>query len=145
MPHLTLQISSLGPLVDIAIGVSQARAEALRKNSLPVPTPLHLRALVDTGASITCVDPSILQQLNLTPTGAIAIHTPSTGNAPHNTYQYDISLVLLHPEVQLQIGSIPVIESQLVVQGIHALVGRDILSRCLLVYDGRAQTFALGF
>lgn len=145
MPHLTLQISALGPLVDIVVGVSQARAEALQRTKLPIPPPLSLRALVDTGAGCTCVDPSILQQLNLTPTGAIAIHTPSTGNAPHNTYQYDISLVLLHPEMQLQIGSVPVIESQLVALGIHALVGRDILSRCLLVYDGRAQTFALGF
>jgi hypothetical protein len=59
--------------------------------------------------------------------------------------QYDVSLILLHPNLTLSWGAVPVVESQLMVQGIHCLLGRDVLSNCLLVYDGVAGTFVFAF
>jgi hypothetical protein len=41
--------------------------------------------------------------------------------------------------------ALAVIESELAHQGIQTLIGRDILFFCLLIYDGHAGTFALGF
>ncbi len=145
MPHLTLTISPEDPLIDLAVGVSKPRADALMANSLSVPPPMRIRALIDTGASCTCVDSDVLSQLALSPTGNVQIHTPSTSGSPHSCNQYDISLMLLHPNLTLTFGVVPVIESNLISQGIQALIGRDLLTRCLFVYDGSAGAFALAF
>lgn len=145
MPQLTLQIAAGGPLVDIAVAVSDERREALVKAGQPVPNPVLIRALIDTGASCTCIDPSVLQHLGLTPTGSTPIHTPSTGTGTHNADQYDVNIVLRHPELSLTLGTIPVIEAHLVMQGIQALLGRDVLASCLLVYNGELGFFTLSF
>lgn len=80
MPHFTLQNSPQGPLLNAVISVSAARHNALISGGLPVPAPQVIRALVDTGASVTSIDPSVLTALNLTPTGSTLVHTPSTGS-----------------------------------------------------------------
>ena len=145
MPHLTLQISPGGPIVDVLVGVSHPRQQALQRVSLQVPAAVQIRALVDTGASGTCIDPAVLTRLGLQPTGFVQIHTPSTGNQPHLASQYDVGLILLHPMLTYTIGALPVIGSALAIQGIQALIGRDVLANCLFIYDGRARIFTWAF
>jgi len=41
--------------------------------------------------------------------------------------------------------ALPVVAANLRVQGIQALIGRDVLARCLSVYEGSARVFALAF
>jgi predicted aspartyl protease len=106
---------------------------------------VSLRALVDTGASGTVIDPTAIQTLGLSPTGMVSIHTPSTGGTSVNCAQYDVMLAIYHPNHSLVMGTIPVIASHLASQGIHALIGRDVLSRCLLIYDGAISQFTLAF
>lgn len=46
----------------------------------------------------------------------------------------------------LIVATLPVISAELlVVQGFHALIGRDILDRCLFVYNGTTQLFTLAY
>ena len=133
-------------MVAIIIGVSQARRDALRASNQPIPPPQRIRGLVDTGASCTCVDVSILQALNLQPTGTVPVHTPSTGPNPYPANQYDVSITLHHlPHLSFSIANIPVVDSDLSIQGIDALIGRDILENALLVYDGYTGIFTLAF
>lgn len=82
MPFFTLRISARGPIVDAAVLVSLARREALQKTGKPVPNPQRVAALLDTGASCSAVDQSVLDALGLTPTGEAEILTPSTGATP---------------------------------------------------------------
>lgn len=145
MPHLTLQITPLGPVMDVLVGVSRPRAAALTQAGQPIPNPVAVRGLVDTGASCTCIDPGVLTSLNLTPTGSQPVHTPSTQGTPVNQLQYDVSLILPHPGISYSFHSLAVIQSQLAVQGIQGLIGRDVLDRCLLVYDGPLGAFTLAF
>jgi hypothetical protein len=84
MPLFTLQLTAQGPIMTAFVGVSGARRAALLAAKQDIPTPVQIRALVDTGASGTCVDPSVLQSLGLTPTGSVQVNTPSTGPTPHN-------------------------------------------------------------
>ena len=145
VPHLTLSLSAGGPILDLAIGVSRPRSQALQKANQPVPNPVRIRGLIDTGASGTCVDPVCLASLGLGPTGQVQIHTPSTGSTPQLRNQYDVSIILIHPNLVLQIHEQPAIASTLQTQGIQALIGRDVLARCLFVYDGAMNLFMLAF
>ena len=148
MPHFTLQISPGGPILTAIVTVSQPKAAALHAAQQPIPGPVTIRALVDTGASCTCVDPAVLTSLQLTPTGSTTMHTPSTGAAPATADQYDVGLAIYAAANQapLFLTTVPVIGAALVhAHGIHALIGRDILSQCVLHYNGATGTFTLAF
>ncbi len=151
MPHFTLQISQEGALVVAYFGVSTGRENALKEADQPVPSWAKTRALVDTGASCTCVDPSILRDsLQLIPTGRTTINTPSTGNAPVECDVYDVSLLVpstdTEKEAPLMIAAMPVVCADLLQsQGFHALIGRDVLTRCVLSYNGSIGWFTLAY
>lgn len=133
-------------MLDVVINVSAPRQAALRQAGQPVPAPQIARALIDTGASITAIDPAVLTALSLSPTGQTTIHTPSTTvGQPHPCSTYDIHFTLSHPALSFYISALPVIQSSLHHQGIQALIGRDVLANCLFIYDGRAGLYILGF
>jgi len=148
VPHFTLQVEPAGPVLRALVSVSQPRAAALTGAGQAIPAAVPIRGFVDTGASSTCVDPSVLASLDLSPIGTISINTPTTGMTPHDAEQYDVGLVI--PATQgtspLIISAMPVVCSQLLAaQGFHALIGRDILDQCLLVYNGATRLFTLAF
>jgi len=150
VPYFTRQVDpATGNLILVAfVGVSQARRTALVANNQAVPNPIQIMGLVDTGASCTCIDPTVLNQLNLSPTGSTSVNSPTTGATPAIADQYDVSFVipstLNHPPLVHQ--TIPVVKADLLAaQGFHALIGRDILRGCLLTYDGQNGLFSLAF
>jgi hypothetical protein len=138
-----------GPLVNALINVSQARKNALILAGLAVPEWIRIQALIDTGASCTCVDPTVLQQLDLSPTGSSLVNSPTTGLQPGVADQYDVSILIPGSSTAsppLIHHTIPVIQATLLAtQGFHALIGRDILRGCLLTYDGQAGLFSLAY
>jgi len=87
--------------------------------------------------------------LQLTPTGSASLNTPSTGNQPYTANQYDVSLIIPgpspnHPAYYLQ--TLAVVEAQLLLaQGFHALIGRDVLAHCFMVYNGATNLFTLAY
>jgi len=54
-------------------------------------------------------------------------------------------MILMAPQLHVASMTIPVIESQLLSQGIHALIGRDVLAGGMFVYNGKANTISLAF
>lgn len=149
MPHLTIALDPIaGPAVPLGGAVSKARREALAKAGREIPPVSSIRALVDTGASCTCIDPSVVAALDLPARGTVPVHTPCTGSTPHIADEYEVSLVLpgagTH-HVPLTIDAVPVIASDLAVQGIHAIIGRDVLQDCILIYNGTVGEFTLAF
>jgi Aspartyl protease len=147
MPHFTRQFTNGSPIVLAVLSATQARADALVAAQLPVPVPQRMNALIDTGASCTCVDPAVIGALALTPTGSTQMLTPSTGSQGHTTDQYDANLKIYCSMQQppLEIPIIPVVASELRVQGIDALIGRDVLQYCLLEYNGATGIYTLAF
>lgn len=104
-----------------------------------VPAPIAIRGLLDTGASNTAIDPSVLTALGLTPTGTARVNTPTTGAAPQTVEEYDIGIVIPGPAggAPLFHQTLPVFAAELLnAQGFHALIGRDILSQCVFVFNG---------
>ncbi|MFN0018259.1 MAG: aspartyl protease family protein [Pirellulaceae bacterium] len=90
---------------------------------------MKVSGLLDTGASCTCIDPSVIQQLGIPPSGVTSIVTPSTGIIPVVCDQFDVSLALLLDKGRLHvIDTPPVIQSNLSRYGHHVL----FWPRCLV-------------
>ena len=145
MPHLTRTHSQGDPILDLWVTVSAPYAEALKKDGKPVPNPIRVRLLVDTGAKSTCLDPWIFKALSLSPNGSTLIQTPSTQSVPFPCNTYDVSLTIMHSTSHLFRSSLRVVEADFASQGIDGLLGRDVLSDCLVIYDGPGQSFTLSF
>jgi hypothetical protein len=147
MPHFTLTHGPLGPLIHVYVGVSAPRLNALSKAGSAIPQAVVVKALVDTGASNTVIDPSIIKSLGLAPRRIAQTITPTTGATPHKCYTYDVSIHIplgtatsLFSKVAWEVSSLDIKH-----QGFEMLLGRDILAEGMMVYDGRAGTFAMAF
>jgi hypothetical protein len=141
MPIVNGVRSATGLVLEVYVGVSIYRQAALRRAAVPVPPPVLARALLDSGASCCGVDPSIIQQLAIPATGRTSIFTPSTGEAAHECDQFDIAIALNSPHnVRF---TVPAVEVALMSTGIDVLLGRDVLDKCLFVYNGPTGAFSL--
>lgn len=129
------------------LGVSTARRVVLEKQGSKIPQPVTVQGIIDTGATNTCIDPSVVKSLGLAPIGKADITTPSTGKNPAIFDQYDVSITIFSTteESPYWIANLPVIESELDHQGFQILIGRDVLSQCLLTYDGKLGQYTLAF
>lgn len=147
MPHFSLTFTQGAPIVNMIVGVSGARYQALLAAGQTVPPLQNVRALIDTGASGTCIDPMIFQALELQPTGSIPVLTPSTGNMPVDADTYDAGISIPNgPQAALVIHNMPVVASELfAAQGFHVLLGRDILQQCVLTYNGAIGLFTFAY
>ncbi len=67
------------------------------------------------------------------------MNTPSTAGHPVIADQYDVSILVPAGTNQapLFMANLPVICAELLSsQGFHALIGRDILTQCVFLYNG---------
>jgi len=147
MAHFTLQINAGGgPVITVFVGVSHPRAVALQAAGQDIPASIEISALVDTGASCTFVDPAIVSALSITPTGSARVNTASSGATPHDTYQYDVALVIPAARQPLVIQTLPVVACELRPnQNFDALIGKDVLNQCLFIYNGAMGIFTLAY
>jgi len=148
MPHLIQTMTSpSGPVLDVLINVSRPRHDALVKAGVSIPLPIPARLLVDTGASCTVLDKTIIEKLGLVPTGSVPIHTSSTGSIGHSCNQFDVSLVIIGASggAIYSNSSLAIVESDFSTHGIHGLLGRDLLQKAILTYHGFAEIFTLSF
>jgi hypothetical protein len=124
-----------------------ARYQALKKANLPTPTGQQVRALLDTGASATCIDPSVVAALGIPPHGTCLMNTPTTGAEPQTVNLYDVGLGIAGSTAPpLVFETVEVAESNLLqAQGFHMLIGRDILARCTFYYHGPASVISISY
>lgn len=126
---------------------SWPRQQALKASGAILPAHTSGTFLVDTGASNTVIDTTIIAPLGLTPTGAVMCHTPSTGQVAQAFNQFDVMIVIPGPGTSQAwiIEALPVMESDFSAQGIQGLIGRDMLDRALLIYNGPANHFSIAY
>lgn len=143
MPSFTTQRPDLlvnGPIVEILVTVSRPAAEALKKQGIPIPKPVLVTALIDTGASGTVIQKGVAAQLGLHPVGVTAITTPSCSGVQCPIY----ALACAFPQTQVLFETTAV-EAPLHGQNIQCLLGRDILSKAVFIYIGYSNQFTLSF
>jgi hypothetical protein len=72
----------------------------------------------------------------------------STGKTVHHADEYDMSVVISPGTGQAALrafSNIAVMALDLSVQPWKAVIGRDILAACLLIYNGPAGSFTLAY
>jgi hypothetical protein len=133
-----------GAVVGVQIGWSAGRARQLRQAYRPVPPALDVRALLDTGAEVPCVDGLLVQQLGL-PLAQLALaNIPALGGLRVGAHYH--AGVVVHPSGSpLVVPDLLVLEAPLVGLGYQALIGRDVLARCDFLYSGRRRRFTLRY
>jgi hypothetical protein len=146
MPIVRGTITEHGLIVELQVGVSEPRRDALLSVGFSIPGRITIKAVIDTGSAMTVVDVEILKQLDLTRIGTMSICTPSTGRKPHEADVYDVSLNLLHATYDFALPSLQIIATEFEpAHGYAGLIGRDVLKGCMFTYDGPHETFLLGY
>lgn len=133
-----------GPIIPVEISIPTALAESFTKSNTPIPQPKSGWVLIDTGATTSCVDDDVITQLGVNPIGRSKIQN-SGGEQEVNIFPAHMRF----PNIQnfeLEFASaigVNIQAQKVNDQPIIALLGRDILSKCVLVYNGTLGMFTL--
>ncbi len=148
MPILSGTVGADGALVDVQFGLSATAVKQLRAHLSPIVQPLTVRAVIDTGAEMTCLDTALVQALRLPAHGFTPANVPAIGGLTFQS-QHDAGFAMLHPSGNasdnLLVGDLLILEVSLAGLGFQALVGRDVLARCRFLYDGIGDRFELSY
>lgn len=120
-----------GPVIQVTVTIEQNAGKALLAQGKSMPTPKAGLALIDTGASNTCIDDQAAKDLGL-PVIDVA-HMQSASHSKHQCNVYPVTIDI--PGV-VSLNSPRTLGAALASQGLLALIGRDVLSRCSLFYNG---------
>lgn len=94
--------------------------------------------LIDTGASVSCIDDSIAKELDLTAHDIVTVCTPSE---IFSQPVYDLGFSL--PNLTKVTFAIQALGAVLTSQPYDALIGRDLLALCTLIYNGWDNSYQL--
>lgn len=134
-PAIALQ--GRGPVLQVTITIEQNAGKALTSLGKAVPPLRAGLALIDTGASNTCIDEQAAKELGLPVIDVGSMLSATHQKVPCNIYPVQI----ITPIVTL--NSPRTMGASLAAQGLLVLIGRDVLSRCLLFYNGPTGQFTL--
>ena len=132
-------LKTAGPILQIFIGPSREIVAALGRDA--AAAPVSVSALIDTGAAVTVITPDTATLLGLRSVGITPIHTPTTID-PVQCREFHVNVYLSSTVV---VENVLAVEAPLTGQPFQCLIGRDILSRGVLVYDGVNSHFSLAF
>jgi hypothetical protein len=123
-----------GPKIRISIGHPQSEIEAAKKAQRQLKPPHTIMAMIDTGASVTLINNEVAVTCGLRPTAPTQVSVVGS-IIDVNEFVAAIRFV----DYQLKgFDPLRVVGSSLPRQeGIACLLGRDILERWALYYDGR--------
>ncbi len=146
MPHLTFPLNSDGMIVQAVFGLHGTDTAALVQAGQPIPRPLQVRTLLDSGANATAVAPRVFQHLGL---GSFVTATSTTAGGTIKVNLYRVSLTVFGARGSagpaLVLTDLVVSELTAPLPNLEALIGMDVLNAGLLVLDGPGQQFILGF
>jgi hypothetical protein len=146
MTNITTMIGQNGAFLPTLLSVSQPQRQAMLLLGMQIPLPTARALLIDTGASQTALDTTIVTALGLMATGLIFIGTAG-GGLPIPSLTYDVGM-RLSSTVGVQQTYFPALRIStvhLAPAGPDGLLGRDVLATGLMAYAGFANQAQLFF
>lgn len=144
MPEIKIDAKNLlaaGPMVSVRIGISKVLTDIYTHSGISIPTTRTLNILVDTGASFTIIQRGKIDGLDLQPIGErkiIGVSDKKPGKYP--MYRVGLSIDGLF-NFDISVTVMPLY----LPYNIEGLIGRDILEKCILVYNGPEKSFRLKY
>lgn len=146
MPCIWLNHNRKQLFLDVAI-VSPASFDTLRRTG-QLDELKAFRALIDTGATSTCISETVAEEVGLEPLGKVPV-TGVAGVAYHNNYSFHVGFFQarrvelsddgsekLKGESHFLADEIQGIELMVESSGFHVLLGMDVLSSGSLAVEG---------
>ena len=128
-----------GPVVQVTVSVEQNIAQQILAQGLSLPAPERGLALIDTGATSTCIDDTAAATLNLPVVDVVTVASASHASTQQNVHPIQIEVV----GMPITIAAPRAIAAPLAAQGLLVLIGRDVLQHCTLFYNGLSGSFSL--
>ena len=128
-----------GPCVQVSITIAEQIATQLLQQGKAIEPPVSGLALIDTGASTSCIDEAAAQKLKLPIVNVVMLASASHAATASNVYPVRLELTGL----PISINAPSAIGAPLAAQGLIALIGRDVLRHCTLFYNGMAGEITL--
>ncbi len=134
-----MALAARGPVLQVNILLHHAASAALVQLGQVAPTPISGQALIDTGASGTCIDNDAAQKMGLPIIDIAQVASASHAATFVNVYPVSLEIVGLPNALDVPRA----IGAELAAQGLIALIGRDALGNGVLVYNGMAGAVTL--
>ncbi|MBL8796629.1 MAG: hypothetical protein JNM56_22195 [Planctomycetia bacterium] len=139
-----------GAFIEVGIGLSFADAQAQRQAGKPMPPAAKVMALIDTGAEASAVDAKVLTplyNLGIQPTRFVFVNVGAVGAGPIPEYPVTLSIGTTpgSRRAGLTLRNQAMLAHDLAPLGYQAVLGRDVLSHCMLIYDGPGQSVTLAY
>jgi predicted aspartyl protease len=123
-----------GPKITVTISHPQKAIELATRSHVELKKPFTVTALIDTGAARTVISPQLAATCGLRQTGQARIS--SAGNI---TDRPEFAGAVHFPDHELQsFDPMSLVACPLPEQDVACLLGRDVLERWILTYDGRS-------
>ena len=150
-PHFDPRaLALLGPQISVDVLPPAVVESWARATGAEVRQAYNLAALIDTGASVTGIDEGVLGQLGYPPVNVASLSTPS---GTVQTGVYMVRLVIPSQRDPRFPANVP----RIVIDGVMAvavrlgglqykvLLGRDVLSSIVMVYNGPQALVTLAY
>ena len=132
-------LQQLGPRVQVALSPLASQTKFFSQNGKKLPSPVVGLGLIDTGASSTCFDRNAATKAKL----AVVDSGPMTSATHINEIVPIFAGRMTINGLPVHIDATKAYGANLAPQGLVALIGRDILARCVLIYNGIDGSFSL--
>lgn len=146
MPNLTFSVAwDRPPVIDLVVGLAEEDTRKMKAEGHLVPRPEVVPALLDTGASASLISRDVVDRLRLERQGDQVVS--GIGGAISVTGEVGVVRILFPgiPPRQLAHSAQVIIVPNLNHLGARMILGRDILSKCVLVYNGPHGTCTFAF
>jgi len=136
--HPAIALHQRGPILQVTVTIEANAGKGLVAQGKSLPTPESGLALIDTGATGTCIDDAVAQKLGLP-----VIDVAKMTSATHKDQECKVYPVQIAIPPALILNSPRTIGAALAPQGLLVLIGRDVLRNCTLFYNGPTGQFTI--
>ena len=121
-----------GPILQVSVTVEQTVAKNLVQQGISIPAPITGWGLIDTGASVTCIDEEAARELQLPAVDVVTMASATDPSTRRNVYPIQIEVI----GFPIRLQALRAVGAELKIQDLLLLIGRDVLQVCTLFYNG---------